>query len=233
MRLSIIIPCYNEYLSIDSLVESCKSIIEDDIEIILVDNGSTDGTYDILKQIDLPKQIIPIRIKKNIGYGNGILKGLENARGEVLSWTHADLQTDPKDVVDGYLVYKNELLSKECIVKGVRKNRNFIDSFFTFCMSLYTVFFLGVWLYDINAQPKIFHRDLFKDFENAPLDFSLDLFALLTFRKLNITTRTFEVYFKKRKFGEAKGGGTLKGKVKLIIRTLKYINKLKSGNVNI
>lgn len=232
MKLSIIIPCYNESLSINSLVDSCKSIIEDDIEIILVDNGSTDGTYDILKQIDLPKQIIPIRIKKNIGYGNGILKGLENARGEVLSWTHADLQTDPRDVVDGYILYQNEIISKKCIVKGVRKNRNFIDSFFTFCMSLYTFSSLGVWLYDINAQPKIFHRDLFKYFDNAPLDFSLDLFALLTFKKLNITTRTFEVYFKKRKFGEAKGGGSFKGKFKLIKRTLNYINQLKNGMGN-
>lgn len=228
MNLSIIIPCYNESLSINNLVENCLSILEDGIEIILVDNGSTDGTFDILQKKNLPKQIIPIRIEKNIGYGNGILKGLECAQGEILSWTHADLQTDLRDVRDGYILYKVKLISKECIVKGVRKNRNLIDSFFTFCMSLYTLFFLRVWLYDINAQPKIFHRELFKDFENAPLDFSLDLFALLTFKRLKIPTQTVKVYFNKRKFGEAKGGGTLKGKIKLIKRTLKYINQLKN-----
>jgi len=229
MELSIIIPCYNESQSINILVESCLPILEDGIEIILVDNGSTDGTFDLLQKKSLPKQIIPLRIEKNIGYGNGILKGLECAQGKILSWTHADLQTDPKDVLDGYLIYKNELLSKDFIVKGIRKNRNFIDAFFTFCMSLYTFFYLRVWLYDINAQPKIFHRDLFQDFENAPLDFSLDLYALLKFKKLNISTKTLKVYFNQRKFGDAKGGGSIKGKVILIKRTLKYINQLKNG----
>ena len=42
-----------------------------------------------MQKKNLPKQIIPLRIEKNIGYGNGILKGLEFARGEILSWTHA------------------------------------------------------------------------------------------------------------------------------------------------
>ena len=171
MNLSIIIPCYNESQSINILVENCLLMLEDGVEIILVDNGSTDGTFYIMQKKNLPKQIIPLRIEKNIGYGNGILKGLEFARGEILSWTHADLQTDPKDVLDGYHLYKNELLSKKYIVKGERKNRNFIDAFFTFCMTLYTFYSLRVWLYDINAQPKIFHRDLLKYFENPPLDF--------------------------------------------------------------
>ena len=60
------------------------------------------------------------------------------------------------------------------------------------------------------------------NFKNAPLDFSLDLFLLTKTNKI----KTVDVFFHKRKHGEAKGGGTMKGKWKLIKRTISYINKL-------
>jgi len=104
--LSIIIPCYNEQLSIPKLIDNCLSIISDDIEIIIVDNGSIDDTFKELNKSDIPNNIMPIRIDKNIGYGNGILTGLNHANSEVLSWTHADLQTDLSDVIKGYNLYK-------------------------------------------------------------------------------------------------------------------------------
>ena len=143
MKLSIIIPCYNEELSLNKLVDNCLTNINDDIEIILVDNGSTDSTFKSLTNLNLPNNIIPLRIEKNIGYGNGILYGLNLAKGEVISWTHADLQTDVSDVLKGYKKFENELISKKCMVKGERKNRNLLDFFFTFCMGIYSSIFLN------------------------------------------------------------------------------------------
>ena len=98
MKLSIILPCYNEELSILKLVDRCLCIISDQLEIIFVDNGSTDNTFKILKTLTLPSNIKVIRVKENIGYGHGILYGLKHAKGEIISWTHADLQTDISDV---------------------------------------------------------------------------------------------------------------------------------------
>ena len=227
MKLSIIIPCYNEELSISKLIDNCLKIINDDLEILIVDNGSTDNTFETLNELMLPPNIIPIRIEKNIGYGNGILIGLNQAKGEILSWTHADLQTDLSDILRGYTLYKNELFNKTCIVKGERKNRNLLDSFFTFSMGLYCSILLGKWLYDINAQPKMFHKIFLKKLKNPPLDFSLDLYILFFFKSLKIEIKSIPVFFKKREFGESKGGGTLIGKFRLIKRTLKYIHFLK------
>jgi glycosyltransferase involved in cell wall biosynthesis len=227
MKLSIIIPCYNEELSIKKLVDNCREIVNAEIEIIIVDNGSTDDTFKTLNSINLHPNIIPIRVDKNIGYGNGILFGLKHAKGDVLAWTHADLQTDLSDVLTGYNLYKNELQEKTCMVKGERKNRNYFDSFFTFTMGIYCSFLLGKWLYDINAQPKIFHRSFLEEFINPPLDFSLDLYLLYFFRSNKIDVKTIPVIFKKRELGESKGGGTLKGKIRLIKRTLHYIHFLK------
>ena len=226
MKLSIIIPCYNEELSLKNLVDNCLENINNDIEILLVDNGSTDNTYNCLLDLNLPENIIPIRVKKNIGYGNGILFGLNHAKGEVISWTHADLQTDVSDVIRGFNLFEKELIRQKCLVKGIRKNRNLVDSFFTFFMGIYSSIILNKWMFDINAQPKIFHREFLNQFSNPPLDFSLDLYLIYFFKTKKINIKTFPVIFNDRKFGEAKGGGSFKGKIKLIFRTLNYIHKL-------
>jgi len=231
MKLSIIIPCYNEKSSIEDLVKNCIENINNKMEVLLVDNGSSDNTFQVLSNLNLPKNIIPLRVEKNKGYGNGILFGLNHSRGEIVSWTHADLQTDISDVTRGYKLYKEELINKTSIVKGVRKKRNLFDFFFTFSMGIYSSIILKKWMYDINAQPKIFHRTFLDEFENAPLDFSLDLFLIHFFKNKNIKIKTFPVFFNKRKYGEAKGGGTFKGKLKLIKRTLSYIRTLKQ-NIN-
>ena len=226
MKLSIIIPCYNEELSLNKLVDNCLSNINDNIEIILVDNGSTDSTFKSLINLNLPHNIISLRIDKNIGYGDGILHGLKHAKGEIVSWTHADLQTDVSDVIIGFNQFRENLINKQCMVKGIRKNRNIIDSFFTFSMGIFSSIIIGTWMYDINAQPKMFHRSFMDEFKDAPLDFSLDLFLMHFFKSKNIKIKTFPVIFNDRKFGEAKGGGSFKGKIKLIFRTLNYIHKL-------
>jgi len=229
MKLSIIIPCYNEELSLKKLVDNCLEYINNDVEIILVDNGSSDNTFESLLSLSLPPNIVPVRVEENLGYGNGILYGLNLAKGEVLSWTHADLQTDVSDVLTGFKKFKNQLISKSCMVKGERKNRNLLDFFFTFSMGIYSSIILNKWMYDINAQPKIFHRSFLNEFHNPPLDFSLDLFLIYFFKSKNIEVNSLPVLFNKRKYGEAKGGGSFKGKIKLVIRTLNYIHKLKKN----
>jgi hypothetical protein len=92
-------------------------------------------------------------------------------------------------------------------------------------MQVYCTIFLKTKLDDINAQPKLFSRNFYeKSFKNPPLDFSLDLFLLLKAQRI----KTVNVFFHKRKFGESKGGGTIKGKIKLISRTISYIKKIKT-----
>jgi len=83
-------------------------------------------------------------------------------------------------------------------------------------------------LSDINAQPKLFSKVFKKDIlNNYPNDFSLDLFLLLRAHKKNLTIVEYPVTLYERKKEKAKGGGTLLGKIKLIVRTIKFIYKLK------
>ena len=229
MKLSIVIPCYNESDSISLLIEKLEPILKKDIEVVLVDNGSNDDTSITLEKLQLSENIKVLKLQENLGYGNGIIQGLKKASGEIVSWTHADLQTDPNDVIRGYEKYKQALIKKQCIVKGRRKNQTFLEKIITWGMSIYCSLLLGKRLIDINAQPKIFHRSFLDLFTSPPLDFSFDLYMIYSFKKQKIKIETIPVYFEKRLHGESKGGGSnLRGKIKIVIKTIKYVKKLKN-----
>ncbi len=233
INLSIIIPCYNESKSLPRLFDACCIACKGrrDIQFVFVNNGSNDDTQIVLDNLlGLEKYYFgkSVLVPYNKGYGYGILQGLYMADGQILSWTHADLQTDPNDIVLAYELYKVELESNRCIVKGERKGRNLFDNIFTGGMSLISTLFLNQKLWDINAQPKIFHRDFMLHLKKAPYDFSLDLYVLFVANRIKISIKSFPVFFSNREFGEAKGGGTLKGKFKLIKRTIGYIIELRN-----
>ena len=230
--LSLILPCYNESSNILGIISSIKSALKGrkDVEIILVDNGSTDSTPQVidkvLKEVSI-NQFKTYRIQKNIGYGHGIMEGVKKASGEVIAWTHADLQTDPSDVIEAYKIFVENPGFPNCILKGRRVGRNPLDVIFTGGMSIISTLLLRKRLSDINAQPKMFHRVFLDKLKEYPTDFSLDLYLLYQARFHQIPIIEYQVEFGERIHGESKGGGSLKGKWNLMRRTLRYILKLK------
>ena len=107
----------------------------DDVEVVLVDNGSTDGSADVLAEL-LPRYPFArsVHVPVNPGYGSGILQGLRAARGAFLGWTHADMQTDPADVLRALDLVEAHGIHERVFVKGDRKGRPWIDQFFTIGM---------------------------------------------------------------------------------------------------
>ena len=162
MKFSLVIPCYNEADSLEILISRCKRLIQKiDCEVILVDNGSTDKTSKILdKTLANCKNIYSVKVKKNIGYGHGILTGLKITKGDIIGWTHADLQTDPIDCLNGIKLLENS--NSKIFLKGKRYGRPFFDVFFTIGMTIFETILLGKFMNDINAQPTLFSRELFE-----------------------------------------------------------------------
>ena len=238
--LSIVIPCFNEKDNLGVLLVKLDKLLQESIhqiEIVLVDNGSEDKSFEYIKKNKIinNKNFKLLRIENNIGYGHGIMEGVNYASGKIISWCHADLQTDVFDTYEAFKKYENDLINNLIVVKGKRIKRNLVDAFFTFFMSILTSVYFKKILSDINAQPKMFNRLMLEKIKNYPHDFSLDLFFLIMVKVNKVKIMTHPVIMYKRYAGEAKGGGTIKGKIKLIIRTLKYMISLKNklnGNHN-
>jgi glycosyltransferase involved in cell wall biosynthesis len=226
-RLSLIIPCYNEAKNLPFLVERCARLLAaGDIEIVLVDNGSTDESPRVLESLlAVHPRCRAIRVPVNQGYGYGILAGLRAADGDILGWTHADLQTDPMDALDGLRLF--DAHGPDCFVKGKRHGRPIGDRVFTFGMSIFETLLLGKGLYDINAQPTMFPKQFFTTWQEAPHDFSLDLYAYYMACRQGLAVRRFPVRFGERAHGVSHWNVNWAAKRKFIRRTIDYSLKLK------
>jgi glycosyltransferase involved in cell wall biosynthesis len=221
---SLVIPCFNEGKNIPMLLERCQELIVDkSIEIIIVDNGSTDDTDKVLKKLILDRSSIRVvHIKINQGYGYGILEGLKAGKGKILAWTHADLQTDLRDVINAMEYFKNTNKPEQLFVKGSRYGRPIIDIAFTIGMSIFETILMKTKMWDINAQPTVFHRSFYESWENPPKDFSLDLFAYFMAKKQNLTIKRFPVLFADRVHGSSHWNVSVSAKFRFIKRTLHY-----------
>ncbi len=229
-KLSIVIPCYNEEQNIKLIVEKFNNVIKrNDIEVILVDNGSSDNSENIIKELLTKYDFLrTTKVNINQGYGFGILSGLKIAEGEYIGWTHADMQTDPEDVIKALNIIEQSK-EKNIYVKGMRKNRPFFDVFFTFGMGCFESILLNKVLWDINAQPNIFSRDLFDNWKNPPYDFALDLFAFYEAKKQNYKIIRFPVVFPPRIHGKSHWNTGILAKWKFIKRTIDFSFKLKKS----
>ncbi len=103
-RLSIVVPCFNEVESIPGLLEALDRVLPEvggpeAVEILLVDDGSTDGSWRVLTDAAASRpHLRPLRLRRNFGQTAALACGIDHARGEVVVTLDADLQNDPADI---------------------------------------------------------------------------------------------------------------------------------------
>jgi undecaprenyl-phosphate 4-deoxy-4-formamido-L-arabinose transferase len=128
LDLSIVIPVYNEKENLPELIERCLAVCRKTgkiFEIILVDDGSRDGSGDLIcKAADTQAEIVAVILNRNYGQHAAVIAGLEQSRGEIIITLDADLQNPPEEIPN--LVY--EMGHGVDVVGTVRENRQ--DSVF-------------------------------------------------------------------------------------------------------
>jgi glycosyltransferase involved in cell wall biosynthesis len=227
LKLSLVIPCYNEAATLPLLLSRCDEVAEPGaVEVILVDNGSTDDTPRVLSDL-LPSHpgCRSVRVEKNQGYGFGILTGLRGATGRLLGWTHADLQTDPVDARRALTLFERH--TDNIFVKGRRYGRPLSDVVFTVSMSVFETLLLGRAMWDINAQPTLFSRAFFETWRDPPDDFSLDLYAYYQAKRAGLPVHRPPVRFGERTHGTSHWNVNWAAKRKFIGRTLNFSLQLR------
>ncbi|RMI20099.1 MAG: glycosyltransferase [Calditrichaeota bacterium] len=164
MDLSIVIPAYNEEESLDELLKRVTAAVEPldkSYEIIVVDDGSTDGTFKRLQE--LRKQYAALRIisfRRNYGKSPALAKGFEAARGEVVITMDADLQDDPHEIPN----LLNKLDEGYDLVSGWKKKRRdpLSKTIPSRIFNRVTSWLTGIKIHDFNCGLKAYRREVVK-----------------------------------------------------------------------
>jgi len=176
MKLSIIIPVYNEEDTLLKILEKIKKVNLNKIkkEIIIVDDNSTDGSKEILQKIKKPDIIIRFN-KRNRGKGYCIRKAIKYTTGHLVIFQDADLEYDPEDYKKlikpfkkGYkVVYGSRFLNKK--IKG--KKSFYLGNKF---LSLLTSLLFLKKITDMETCYKIFSTEVLKKINLKSNDFSIE-----------------------------------------------------------
>ncbi|MDO8584848.1 MAG: glycosyltransferase family 2 protein [bacterium] len=163
MKLSVIIPAYNEEKTIAEIIRRVQAVPLADIEkeIIVVDDGSTDKTREILKSIP---EIVVIFHEKNFGKGGAVKTGFEHASGDIVLIQDADLEYDPNDYPDLLAPIRSGLAD---VVYGTRflgNKPHRIFNFHHYLANRFITFFSNLCtnlnLSDVEVGYKVFTRNV-------------------------------------------------------------------------
>ncbi|MFH2201899.1 MAG: glycosyltransferase family 2 protein [Elusimicrobiota bacterium] len=219
LELSVVVPCYNEAGNIPGLLERYRPLTKDTaLELVLVDNGSSDGTGEAIdRELAKPENSFARKavVERNIGYGYGLQVGLETSIAPVTAISHADLQCPPEDCVAALKIYREKVKDGPCLIKGRRRGaRPFLDRCVTWFYNHLAVCVLGLRVHpvegggtrppDLNAEPKLFDRALIRDLAHGPKDFTYDMYALHLAHTKGWRIYEFDVGYETRQWGKSK-----------------------------
>jgi len=219
--VNIVIPFFNEEKNILIIHPEQKKIerLLNVTQYIYIDNGSSDNTFKNLKKIaSQDKKVKVISIKKNLGYGHGIKKGLQEVGSDLVLLNHADLQFDPHSFFLSNLstlIKLNEPLN----ILPQRLNRPLMSrmssAFLRFLLSILYFHKMS----DFNGQPKLFFIKKIKNIDTLPDNFCIDLALYNLSKEQSITLPIIQ---RNRHSGKSSWNTDFVKRIKIFLQYLLY-----------
>lgn len=169
MDISVVVPLYNEVDSLPELTVWIDHVMHDNsfsYEVILVDDGSTDGSWELIEQLSVRNPNIKgIKFRRNYGKSAGLFCGFAQAQGDVVITMDADLQDSPDEIPE---LYRMIIEEKYDMVSGWKKKRydpvlskNIPSKFYNWTARRMT----GIKIHDFNCGLKAYRNQVVKSIE--------------------------------------------------------------------
>jgi glycosyltransferase involved in cell wall biosynthesis len=168
-RYSIVVPLHNEQENVTDLYDRLKAVMEvhgESFEIVLVDDGSRDRTFHLLREIAaVDSRVTVVKLRRNFGQTSALAAGFDHSRGEYIIAMDGDLQHDPADIP----LFLEKIAEGYDIVSGWRKRR--IDNLWlrripSRCANWLMAKLSGVSIHDFGTTFKAYRREVL---EQVPL----------------------------------------------------------------
>jgi glycosyltransferase involved in cell wall biosynthesis len=204
--LSVLMPVFNEYATVEQAIEEVLAAeLPVSFELVVVDDGSTDGTSELLNARDWGPRVKLHRHRSNRGKGAAVCTALQHAQGEFSAIFDADLEYDPRDLA----VLIQPLRAGETnAVFGVRAFNGYTSHSFVYVLGNRAVtlacnVLFNVYLTDMMTCHKVIRTDVFRKLELTSSGFTIE--PEITARLLQAGERIYEIPASYRARGHAAG----------------------------
>jgi glycosyltransferase involved in cell wall biosynthesis len=228
VKLSVIMPAYNERATIREIIAKVMAVdlSPHTIELVIVDDGSSDGTRDVLREYEGAENVRVYYQTENAGKGAAVARGIREATGDALVIQDADLEYDPNDfrkliapIASGesQAVYGSRFMHRDGGRGYLRRWHWFGNAALTLISNRFT----GLGLTDMETCYKMLHRDVASRLDLQSRDFAIEPEITCKLARMGVRVREIPVSYRGRSYEEGKKIG-LKDAVRAVRTTIKY-----------